>query len=348
MRTAAIPVLTLCGALLGAARAFAADQPFQECAAIVNATDRLACYDRVAGAAKPDAENHPQPSAQPPTPAGTAPAALIVDEPTPMSRLWELEAGTRNALFTLRPYDMMYFLPARVSDAVNQTPFRGQFHGEQGQSAQLQHVEAKFQISGKTKIADDLLWDEAALWLAYTQQSHWQVYNSAISAPFRETDYQPEAFLVFPTHYSLLGLDGRFVSLGVVHQSNGDSDPLSRSWNRVYVEAGFERGDFSLYVKPWWRIPEPASSDDNPGITDYIGRGELQGIYRFGRSFVSLTVRNNFRAQNRGSLQLDYVFPIFEKLHGYVQLFSGYGESLIDYNFRQNTLGIGISLGDGI
>ncbi len=341
-------ILGLAGTL-----ASAADNPLLECSAIVNPTERLACYDRLAGADKPAQDNHPLKAGPPPAALPTsAPAAppvpLVLAEPTPMSRLWELEPGTRNDLFTLQPYQMMYVLPARYSDEVNQQPFVGQFHGAQGSSAQLQHVEAKFQISGKMKVADDLLWDDAALWLAYTQESHWQVYNHAISAPFRETDYEPEAFLVFPTQYQMFGFDARFLSLGAVHQSNGESDPLSRSWNRIYAEAGLERGNFSLFFKPWYRIPESRSSDDNPDIENYIGRAELQGIYRFDKSLVSVTLRDNFRSNNHGSVRVDYVFPIYKKLNGYVQFFSGYGESLIDYNFRQDTIGVGISVGDGV
>jgi phospholipase A1 len=333
--------------------AMAADSPLLECAAVVNPTERLACYDRLAGADKPAVDNHPAAAGPPPAALPTANPAtpavpLVMSEPTPMSRLWELETGTRNDVFTLQPYQLMYAMPVKYSDAVNQTPFRGQFHGENGASAQLQDVEAKFQISGKMKVADDLLWDNAAFWLAYTQESHWQIYNHAISAPFRETDYEPEAFLVFPTQYQLFGFNARFVSLGVVHQSNGESDPLSRSWNRVYAEFGLERGNFSLMIKPWWRIPESASSDDNPDISNYIGRGELQGIYRFDKSLISVTLRDNLRADNHGSARIDYVFPIYKKLNGYVQFFSGYGESLIDYNFRQDTIGVGISVGDGI
>jgi len=40
---------------------------------------------------------------------------------------------------------------------------------------------------------------------------------------------------------------------------------------------------------------------------------------------------------------MDLTTPaLFGPARGYVQMTSGYGESLIDYNFRQTTLGFGI------
>jgi phospholipase A1/A2 len=62
----------------------------------------------------------------------------------------------------------------------------------------------------------------------------------------------------------------------------------------------------------------------------------------------SVTVRTNLRDMHGGSVLVEWAFPLCAKLRGYVQLFSGYGESLIDYNHRQTAPGFGVMLGDGI
>jgi phospholipase A1 len=234
----------------------------------------------------------------------------------------------------------------RYSSGPNQQPYPVGSDPAASPFLDLQNIEAKFQLSFKLKVVSGLL-GEGSLWFAYTQQSQWQVYNADISRPFRETNYEPEVMLAFPTNYDLLGLKGRLLNFGFVHQSNGQSEPLSRSWNRAYVQVGLERGNFAVLVRPWYRIPETPDTDDNPQITDYIGRGDLVATYRLGGHQLSLLVRNNLSIDdNRGALQLDWSFPLYGQLKGYLQLFCGYGESLIDYNYKQNTVGVGVLLYD--
>ena len=181
------------------------------------------------------------------------------------------------------------------------------------------------------------------LWFAYTQQSNWQTYNTHHSEHFRETDYMPELILTLPIRYDLLGLTGRFVNLGLLHQSNGRDNPESRAWNRVYAQLGFERGDFALLVRPWYRLKENEKDDDNPDINRYMGYGDVTAIYKWGRQDFSLLGRYN-NATGKGAAQGTWSFPIQGNLKGYVKVFSGYGESLIDYNWNQTTIGVGFAL----
>ena len=87
-------------------------------------------------------------------------------------------------------------------------------------------AQVKFQISFKAAVAHDLFGDDDHLYVAYTQLSMWHAYNSDYSSPFRETNYEPEAFLAFDTDVPVLGLRNRILYLGFVHQSNGRTEPL--------------------------------------------------------------------------------------------------------------------------
>jgi len=153
-------------------------------------------------------------------------------------------------------------------------------------------------------------------------------------------------FITIPVSFPFFGLTGRMINFGLVHQSNGQADPGSRSWNRVYAQVGLEHGPFSLLVRPWVRIDEARQDDNNPDITSYIGRGDILGIWSKGDQTISLMLRNSFKDEWRGAGQLDYSFPIGGNLKGYVQVFSGYGESLIDYNHKQTTVSLGVLLID--
>jgi phospholipase A1 len=201
----------------------------------------------------------------------------------------------------------------------------------------------KYQLSFKSKLWENILGDNGDLWFAYTQQSHWLLYEPQVSSPFRETNYEPELIFTLRTDADLPGMRWRMLNLGLAHQSNGRGLPLSRGWNRVYAQFGLERDNLSLLVRPWLRLPERSEKDDNPDITRYMGNGDVLINYRSGENVYSVLGRYNL-GSGHGALQLSWAFPIARALKGYMQVFSGYGESLIDYNHNQTSIGLGLSL----
>lgn len=337
----------VCGTLAGlfaAAHACAQQVPtrLEACAAIADDRERLSCYDRIArGEPVPEQERaaaiaSPQP--EPETLAALAPAGTLEgQEPSLLSRYWELDAADKRGIFHFRPHRENYLI-ATYNNSPNVEPYRPlRLPGRGG----LANAELKFQLGFKLKIAENPANLPVDLWFGYTQVSYWQANNREASSPFRETNYQPEVMAVVPMNVDLLGLRLRFINAGFVHESNGQGSVLSRSWNRSYVQAGFERGNFTLLARAWKRVNESADEDDNPDITDFMGRGDLVGTWRRNGHEVSLLTRYNF-STDKGAAQLGWAFPIAPRLKGYLQYFTGYGHSLIDYNAYQRVLGAGV------
>lgn len=251
----------------------------------------------------------------------------------------------------LEPYTLMSHKPNYIllgaynSHHYNPDLFRAQYSND---SIELDDTEAQFQISVKTPLLLSVF-DTFDLYAAYTNRSFWQYYNSSISSPFRETNHEPEVWAQFYSDRQILGLNNSANMLGIVHQSNGQGGTLSRSWNRVYASFIFDRGNFALAFKPWYRLPESSSDDDNPDITDYLGHAEFYAAYKHKSHVFSAMLRNNIESEfERGAVQLSWSFPLWEYpyLKGYIQYFSGYGESMIDYNQYVNRIGVGFILTD--
>lgn len=268
-----------------------------------------------------------------------------------MSRFWELDAEHKQGTFSLRSYRPNYVMPAHFTTSMNRTP-DSPTRGPGPTRANFKNVDAKFQISLRAKVLQDFGLPNADLWVAFTHRAFWQLWNSKESSPFRSSDYEPEIIYVMPVPERLgtlpMGLRFRMAQLGFAHQSNGQSNPLSRSWNRFYAAAAVERGEFGLLGRINHRVTEK-EDDDNPDLTRYIGDTEIAATWNPGLATAMLTWRTHLRSASRGSVQLDWSYPIDRtKPNGgrwYVQLFHGYGETLLDYNHRQTTLGLGMSFG---
>jgi phospholipase A1 len=270
---------------------------------------------------------------------------VLAVAPAPVSARLELEQLAAQNRFAVLPHRPNYVILGGYNFAdPNEAPLRDQFPGV---DPDLDRFETKFQISLKVPVARELFAGHGDLYFAYTNRSFWQVLNRSTSRPFRETNHEPEAWVSFETDWSLFGWRAALLDLGLSHQSNGRGGSLSRSWNRVYARAVFERDNMAVAFKPWWRIPEPSSDDENPDIEDYMGNFELLGSYRLDRHSFSLLLRNNLDLDdNHGAVQVDWSFPLHGQLRGYLQWFYGYGESLVDYDARVNSIGFGLQLTD--
>lgn len=212
-----------------------------------------------------------------------------------------------------------------------------------------EQIEGQFQISLKVPLAVGLFDGRMDIYGAYTNRSFWQMYNAENSEPFRETNHEPELWAQFRNDWQIWGLSNSVNTFGWVHQSNGRAGELSRSWNRLYANFLFERGNWAFLVKPWVWVSTDREKSDNPDIDDYMGHGELRLAYgRNGHVFSAMTRNQLESGFDRGAVELSWSFPVFDYpyLKGYVQYFYGYGESLIDYDNKVNRLGVGISITD--
>lgn len=210
--------------------------------------------------------------------------------------------------------------------------------------------EVNFQISLKAQVNQrKLLFTGDALFFGFTLESWWQLYNSPLSSPFRETNYQPEFFYLTPLLWGPYG-GTTALAVGVEHQSNGQLQNLSRSWNRVYAELIYGRGSFVASLRPWYRLvedekddPSDAEGDDNPDILDFYGNAQLTLGWKSQTLELSSLIRGNY-STGKGAIDTTITFPMFGKFRGMIQYFNGYGDSLIDYNRFQHRLGVGIAL----
>jgi phospholipase A1 len=318
-----------------------AETPGAPCLEIADSAERLACFDRTISAAV-----HGPAAAALPPPAATVPAiADVAVSPPPVSLIdtaWGFLPDSKPAY--VRLHQPNYFLLGRYTSDVNTKPYQPLFDAF-GEEGDFKNVESKFQLSVKGRLltTDDHRW---GLWFAYTQQNQWQLYSPDISSPFRETNYMPEIFGSFRPGVDVGGMHWNLLNFGFTHQSNGRADPISRSWDRLFVEAGLERDNFVLLARAWTRVRPSGYEDDNPDIVDYYGHGEITGIYKWRDNSFTLMGRGN-PSTGKGAAQFTWATrPLLGPLRGYLQVFTGYGESMIDYDWRQTTVGLGVTLND--
>ena len=271
-------------------------------------------------------------------PVSTKPVSNSTEDISPLARRMIEEEKIYGSSYVLAPHRQNYFLVVNYNSDPNTEIYKNT-----GQDAPKAY-EAKFQLSFKVLTWKEIFGDYGDLFVAYTQRSVWQLYDSALSSPFRDTNFEPEVFVKFDTDFNFGGLRNRVITFGFNHQSNGESESLSRSWNRLYANFVFDKGNMAYSVKPWFVVGE---TNENPDIEDFFGYGEFRVAYVHDRHTIGAMLRNNFKSKdNKGAVELTWSHPLSGKIRAYAQYFYGYGESLLDYDARTNRIGIGIAIND--
>ncbi len=207
----------------------------------------------------------------------------------------------------------------------------------------------------------------SGFFLAYSQIMFWNMFS--YSGPFEEIDFNPEVFYRFQSGYNPFG-DVKiplfdFLQIGWEHKSNGQNEPESRGFDRVYgqLQLGLgEKNHFALNAKYFYMIdildlPNGfLSLRDNQDIQNYTSSWEFQalaildGVHIF---FVPKKIvfsigpgggANAFDF-SLGWQQLDvYFLKVFGDFRPYVQIWNGYGQSMVDYNEPSLSAHVGLAL----
>lgn len=186
------------------------------------------------------------------------------------------------------------------------------------------------------------------LQFAYTQRMYWDTQRTSL--PFRNLDFQPELLYRLQSR----ARDDRptyGVTLGLRHESNGREGVDSRTVNLAYVEptlAG-KIGSYDVSIGPraWFYYGGQTGNEDieryrgYTGLSLAIGRDDGIRLNSFSRYNIGT---------GKGSAQVDASYPLNRliwqglNLYLYGQVFTGYGENLLDYNRQVTRARLGIAI----
>ena len=254
-----------------------------------------------------------------------------------LKQMQEIQANPSGIAF----YEPTYILPYYNSTKIS--PWYAEHPGSTPDNQRIDKEELKAKLSVIFPIWTNMFKEPFDFALTYTQLNYWQVYSN--SPYFRETNYEPQALITYT------GLKNWLLTAGLDHESNGRGgvgyDGMERSWNRVFLNIAFSGEHWFVAIMPWVPIYKTSQDLHNPDITKYLGYSRVVAAYSNSGQEISLMFRNALESRfKRGALEASYTFPLYGKLKGMVTFFSGYGQSLIEYNHYTNAYGIGIALSD--
>lgn len=185
------------------------------------------------------------------------------------------------------------------------------------------------------------------LYFAYTQTTLWDIGEK--SGPFRDTSYRPSLF------YRWSGSGRNFLPdewrVGAEHESNGQPGVSSRSLNTLFIRPtwNFDMNNgrrLSFFPK----FQHYLNKEENSDIQRY--RGYIDWQLRYGRE-DGLILGGLYRLGTGGysAGELNVSYPISDRIFArtgaflHLQLLSGYGETLLDFNKKNDTqIRLGVSI----
>lgn len=203
----------------------------------------------------------------------------------------------------------------------------------------------KVQLSFRSALIDD--WP---LYFGYTQVIFWKLGED--SKPFLDATYNPEFFYT----WTIKGHKLKTLDLGIwEHQSNGKGGTDSRSFDQSYLRFNYAFETRSWVIAASAKLSYMYNNDqENQDIDDYIGPWEfnLKFIQVFpgiiDKSELGLTAHPGGQWGTdwaKGGYEVSYSFrlggvrvvPAF-----YIQYFTGYGETLLTYNLKEDQYRFGL------
>lgn len=275
----------------------------------------------------------------------SAPAQAPVSAPAPEISIVDhtpYPTKAQQPRYRIGLYRPTYVLPIYYTE----TPANKIYQNDTPDNQKIRNADLKYQISLAVPVWENMFEKKANMYVAYTQLSYWQSY--AHSPYFRETNYEPEVFVrnringgVLKKYYL------KFYDIGLNHQSNGRGGEQERSWNRIYGDFVLGNKFWFASVKPWFILPDKMLNQNNGDIRHFLGNGQVTLSHRMGEQVFSAMFRNALESGfQRGAVQLTWSISVSKNIRFYTQAFSGYGQSLIEYNHYTNGIGIGFSLND--
>ena len=202
-------------------------------------------------------------------------------------------------------------------------------------------ADSKFQISFRHRLTRSRLPFDTFFYLTYTQKSFWDIYRE--SAPFRDSNYNPGIGL---GRYIIV--DNKLTGaafLQMEHESNGRDSIESRSTNWI----GFSGKYFlTSNLAASFKITIPfMTGEDNSDLYDYRGTGYFTADYKTSDNKWWLTGTYSLRKSVKAiNLKFSAGYKISEIFNQYIfgELYSGTGDSLLDYKRKDVQLRVGICI----